>query len=210
MQRRPELLVIAVAEGFGTCVIQYLIQFVQVDINAIAGAFHVIRSADCETGGEADRREFPLMADSAYGSGRLCRGPLSSPAESSWLRDSRSRENVPDRRMSPAARRDARTSVPSHRRWLEDPRVFFERRRRERPEAALDALNPRTRARLVKVVGEDRPTEALGLMSTRFGDLPPGVELTPRSSTSSFRAGRVSRPPRRRRLRARERHRPGA
>jgi hypothetical protein len=37
------------------------------------------------------------------------------------------------------------------REYLADPRVAFERRRRDRLEAALDALSPPTRARLVKV-----------------------------------------------------------
>lgn len=60
--------------------------------------------------------------------------------------------------------------------YLEDPRVGFERRRRERLEAALDALNARTRARLVKVVDEDR---AAALTGSRFGNLPADVELTP-------------------------------
>jgi hypothetical protein len=59
--------------------------------------------------------------------------------------------------------------------------VVFERQRRERLEQALDALSPHTRSRLVKVIGADRPAEALGLLNTRFGRLPPGVTLTPRS-----------------------------
>ena len=71
--------------------------------------------------------------------------------------------------------------------YLEDPRVSFERRRRERLEAALDALNPRTRARLVKVVGEERPAEAAQLLSSRFDHLPEGVELTPHSLHIEFR-----------------------
>ena len=48
--------------------------------------------------------------------------------------------------------------------YMDDPQVSFERRRRDRLEAALDALNPRTRARLVKVVGDDRPAEAAQLL----------------------------------------------
>jgi hypothetical protein len=71
--------------------------------------------------------------------------------------------------------------------YMEDPRVSFELRRRERLEAALDALNPRTRARLVKVVGEDRPTEAAQLLGSRFDRLPDGVELTPHSLHIKFR-----------------------
>ena len=71
--------------------------------------------------------------------------------------------------------------------YLADPRVVFERRRRERLEAALDALNPRTRARLVKVVGEDRPADAAELLSSRFDHLPDGVELTPHSLHIDFR-----------------------
>jgi hypothetical protein len=71
--------------------------------------------------------------------------------------------------------------------YLEDPRVSFERRRRERLETALDALNPRTRARLVKVVGDDRPADALALVSSRFDRLPDGVELTPHSLHIEFR-----------------------
>jgi hypothetical protein len=67
------------------------------------------------------------------------------------------------------------------RQYLHDDRVVFERRRRERIEQALDALNPHTRARLVKVIEEDRPAEALALLSTRFASLPEGVELTPHS-----------------------------
>jgi hypothetical protein len=70
--------------------------------------------------------------------------------------------------------------------YLEDPRVSFERRRRERLEAALDALNPRTRARLVKVVDEHRPAEAARLLSSRFDELPEGVELTPHSLHIEF------------------------
>jgi hypothetical protein len=70
--------------------------------------------------------------------------------------------------------------------YLEDPRVSFERRRRERLEAALDASNPRTRARLVKVVGEDRPAEAAELLGSRFDRLPDGVELTPHSLHVEF------------------------
>ena len=68
--------------------------------------------------------------------------------------------------------------------YREDPRVTFERRRRERLEAALDALNPRTRARLVKV--EDRPVEAAELLASRFNHLPDGVELTPHSLHIDF------------------------
>jgi hypothetical protein len=71
--------------------------------------------------------------------------------------------------------------------YLEDPRVVFERRRRERLEAALDALNPSARARLVKVVGEDRPAEAAELLGSRFDRLPAGVELTPSSLHIEFR-----------------------
>ena len=67
--------------------------------------------------------------------------------------------------------------------YLEDPRVGFERRRRQRLEAALDALNPRTRARLVKVVDENR---AAGLTGSRFGHLPDGVELTRNSLHIDF------------------------
>ena len=59
-------------------------------------------------------------------------------------------------------------------------------RRRERLEAALDALNARTRARLVKVVGEERPAEAAELVGTRFDRLPDGVELTPSSLHIEF------------------------
>ena len=70
--------------------------------------------------------------------------------------------------------------------YMEDPRVSFERRRRERLEAALDALAPRTRAYLVKVVDEDRPAEALGLINTRLGNLPEGVELTAHSLHIEF------------------------
>ena len=70
--------------------------------------------------------------------------------------------------------------------YLEDPRVGFERRRRERLEAALDALNPRTRARLVKVVGEDRPAQAAELLNSRFDRLPAGIELTPHSLHIEF------------------------
>ena len=70
--------------------------------------------------------------------------------------------------------------------YLEDPRVAFERRRRQRLEAALDALNPHTRARLVKVIDEDRPAQAAELLSTRFDRLPEGVELTPRSLHIEF------------------------
>ena len=51
----------------------------------------------------------------------------------------------------------------------------------------MDALNPRTRARLVKVVGEDRPVEAAQLLSARFDRLPDGVELTPHSLHIEFR-----------------------
>lgn len=72
--------------------------------------------------------------------------------------------------------------------YLEDPRVVFERRRRERLEAALDALNPHTRARLVKVVGEDRPAEAAELLGSRFDRLPDGVELTPHSLHIEFQS----------------------
>ena len=71
--------------------------------------------------------------------------------------------------------------------YLEDPRVRFELRRRERLETALDALNPRTRARLVKVVGEDRPAAAVELLGSRFDQLPAGVELTPHSLHIEFR-----------------------
>ena len=71
--------------------------------------------------------------------------------------------------------------------YLEDPRVGFERRRRERLEAALDALNPRTRARLVRVIEEDRPADSLRLLGSRFGHLPDGVELTPHSLHIEFR-----------------------
>jgi hypothetical protein len=73
------------------------------------------------------------------------------------------------------------------RQYLEDDRVVFERRRRERLEQALDALNPHTRARLVKIIREDRPADALGLLSTRFGQLPDGVTLTPTSLHIEFR-----------------------
>jgi hypothetical protein len=73
------------------------------------------------------------------------------------------------------------------RQYLEDDRVVFERRRRERLEQALDALNPHTRARLVKIIREDRSAHALGLLSTRFGQLPTGVELTPHSLHIEFR-----------------------
>jgi hypothetical protein len=72
------------------------------------------------------------------------------------------------------------------RHYLEDDRVTFERRRRERLEQALDALNPHTRSRLVKVIGEDRPADALRLLSSRFGQLPEGVALTPHSLHINF------------------------
>ena len=49
------------------------------------------------------------------------------------------------------------------------------------PREAFDALSPHTRARLVKVIGEERPADALRLISTRFASLPPGIELTPHS-----------------------------
>ena len=48
------------------------------------------------------------------------------------------------------------------------------------------ALNPRTRSRLVKVVGEDRPAQAAELLSSRFDRLPDGVELTPHSLHIDF------------------------
>jgi hypothetical protein len=67
------------------------------------------------------------------------------------------------------------------RQYLADDRVVFELRRRERLEQALDALSPHTRSRLVKVIEEDRPADALALLTTRFASLPEGVELTPRS-----------------------------
>lgn len=70
--------------------------------------------------------------------------------------------------------------------YLADDRIVFEQRRRERIEQALDALSPHTRSRLVKVIGEDRPTDALGLISTRLASLPPGVTLTPRSLHIDF------------------------
>ena len=71
--------------------------------------------------------------------------------------------------------------------YMDDPRVSFERRRRERLEAALEALNPHTRARLIKVIGEDRPAEAAGLLSSRFDRLSDGVELTSHSLHIEFR-----------------------
>jgi hypothetical protein len=74
--------------------------------------------------------------------------------------------------------------------YNEDPRVVFERRRRERLETALDALSPHTRARLVKVVAEDRPADSVRLLSTRFGNLPAGVELTPHTASTSKFQGR--------------------
>ena len=70
--------------------------------------------------------------------------------------------------------------------YLQDDRVVFERRRRERLEQALDALHPHTRARLVKVIEADRPADAVRLLSTRFGNLPEGVELTPHSLHLEF------------------------
>jgi hypothetical protein len=70
--------------------------------------------------------------------------------------------------------------------YLADDRVTFEQRRRERLEQALDALNPHTRSRLVKVIAEDRPADALDLISTRLASLPPGVTLTPRSLHIEF------------------------
>jgi len=48
---------------------------------------------------------------------------------------------------------------------------------------ALDALNPRTRARLVRV---GRQADALELLGSRFHRLPEGVELTPRSLHVEF------------------------
>ena len=71
--------------------------------------------------------------------------------------------------------------------YIEDPQVSFEVRRRERLEAALDALNPRTRARLVKVVGEDRPADAAQLLGSRLDRLPDGVTLTPNRLEIEFR-----------------------
>jgi hypothetical protein len=70
--------------------------------------------------------------------------------------------------------------------YTEDPRVVFEQRRRERLETALDALSSHTRARLVRVIEGDRPADALGLISSRFGSLPEGVTLTPRSLHIEF------------------------
>jgi hypothetical protein len=70
--------------------------------------------------------------------------------------------------------------------YLADDRVVFEQRRRERLEQALDALSPHTRSRLVKVIADDRPADALGLISTRLASLPPGVTLTPRSLHIDF------------------------
>jgi hypothetical protein len=72
------------------------------------------------------------------------------------------------------------------RQYLGDDRVVFERHRRERLEQALDALSPHTRSRLVKVIAEDRPADALRLLSSRFANLPPGVELTPHSLHIEF------------------------
>ena len=70
--------------------------------------------------------------------------------------------------------------------FLEDDRVVFEIRRRERLEQALDALHPHTRARLVKIIEADRPADAVRLLSSRFGNLPDGVELTPHSLHIDF------------------------
>ena len=70
--------------------------------------------------------------------------------------------------------------------YMEDPRVVFEQRRRERLETALDALSPHTRARLVKVIDEERSAESVRLLSTRFDQLPAGVTLTPRSLHIEF------------------------
>ncbi len=70
--------------------------------------------------------------------------------------------------------------------YLDDPRVAFERRRRERLEQALDALSPHTRSRLVRVIREDRPADALGLLSSRLASLPEGVEFTPGSLHIEF------------------------
>ena len=70
--------------------------------------------------------------------------------------------------------------------YLADPRVSFERRRRERLEQALDALHPHTRARLVKVIEDGHPADALRLISSRFARLPEGVTLTPHSLHIDF------------------------
>jgi hypothetical protein len=72
------------------------------------------------------------------------------------------------------------------REYLADPRILFEKNRRGRLEQALDALNPHTRSRLVKVIEEDRPADALDLISSRFANLPAGVEITPRSLHIEF------------------------
>jgi hypothetical protein len=71
--------------------------------------------------------------------------------------------------------------------YTEDPQVAFEQRRHERLEAALDALNPHTRFRLVRGFEKERPADSLRLLSSRFGNLPDGVTLTPRSLHIEFR-----------------------
>src|SRR5579884_1246096 len=102
MQRVLDLLIIGFAQRRLPCLVEHLIEFLQIDVDVWPSAFHLIGSTVRENAASTAVRATPLPTASPSSYAHCARDPSCVPTQSSSPRDSKYLGIEPDPRTSPA------------------------------------------------------------------------------------------------------------